>query len=40
MNTEDGKKAKKKVTAMEVQKIYWLKHTYLLSFLFAVLQKN
>lgn len=40
MNTEDEKKAKKKVTAMEVQKIYLLKHTFLFSFLFAVLQKN
>lgn len=40
MNTENEEKAKKKVTAMEVQKIHLLKHTYLFNSLFAVLQNN
>lgn len=40
MNTENEKKAKKQVTAMEVQKMHLLKHAYLFSSLLAVLQKN
>lgn len=37
MRTENEEKAKKKVTAMKVQKTYLLKHTYLFSFLLLVL---
>lgn len=37
MNTKNEGKAKKKVTAMEVQKMYLLKHTYPFSFLLPLL---